>query len=89
MPSDPTTKPIYRPGLPAHPFHGGTPDTKPLTPKPPPGTPSDVPDSSTLEPVPHVYRSGESSSPRAARYADHDHRSPFATARRIMTGGIG
>ena len=45
MPSDPTTRPIHRPGLPDHPVHGVTPGTRSPAPKATPGTPGDVPSS--------------------------------------------
>jgi hypothetical protein len=55
MPSDPTTRPIHRPGLPDHPVHGVTPGTKSPAPKATPGAPGDVPDAAEAEPVLHEH----------------------------------
>ncbi|RDJ97724.1 hypothetical protein DLM46_36365 [Paraburkholderia lacunae] len=55
MPSNPTTRPSHRPGLPNHASHGVMPDTGAPAPKPAPRTPDNVPDAAEAEPVPHEH----------------------------------
>jgi hypothetical protein len=55
MPSNPTTRPVHRPGLPDHPVHGVTPDTRPPAPEPVPGNPGEIPDAVGAEPDPHEH----------------------------------
>jgi hypothetical protein len=55
MPSNPTTRPIRRPGLPNHLVHGVMPGTRSPAPKPAPVPPADVPDAAEAEPVPHEH----------------------------------
>ena len=55
MPSNPTTRPVHRRGLPDHPVHGVTPGTESPAPEPAPGTPGEIPDAAEAEPVAHEH----------------------------------